>query len=121
MAAIRMNYDDLRQPVQYLIDLLGRQILVIVEVDLKHRRGTARAETLNLGQRKTPVSGRFTDLDAEFLRTVFGDLSGAANLARECSADLYVILADGLGMNHRVEGGDFPDVCDAQLQPIGKV
>src|ERR1041384_1684032 len=94
---------------------------MVVKVDLKHRRGAARAETFNFAQRETAVSGCFTGLDAEFLYAVFGNLSRTANLARQRATDLNVILTDGLGMDHRVERRHFPDVRDTQLQSIGKV
>src|SRR6185369_3240943 len=98
----------------YVIDLLRCQVLVVVEVKLEHRRRAARAETLNLAECEASVSGRFTNLDSEFLRTVFGDLPGAADVAREGLADLNVILANRFGVDHRVEGRDFPDVGHAK-------
>src|SRR5947209_5626111 len=48
-----------------LVNLLGRQVLVVVEADLHHRRGAAGAEALDLGERELSVTGRLARLDAE--------------------------------------------------------
>src|SRR5215213_11400369 len=111
----------LRQFIQCLIDLFRRQVLVIVEVDLKHRRCAARAETFDFTQRETPVSRSLADFDPELLRTMFGDFPRAHDLARERLADLYVILPDRLRVDHRVERRDFPDVRNAQLQAASEI
>src|SRR5205814_9692762 len=71
-----------------LVNLLGRQVLVVVKPDLHHRRGAAGAEALDLGERELPVFGRLARLDAQASRAVLGDFVRAEDLARERLANL---------------------------------
>src|SRR6478672_12013868 len=73
--------------------LLG-QILVIVVVDLDHRRVGAGAETFDLGQREQPVVGRLALLQAAALAGG-EDIVRSGQHARRRAADLDVEFADG--------------------------
>src|SRR5256714_8933540 len=94
---------------------------MVVEPYLKGRRGSAGAETFDERDRETSVGRRLAGAYAESLADVLGNLRLAHNLARERLANLYVILPDRLGVNHRVEGRDLPDVCDAHAQAVRQI
>src|SRR6185436_6444302 len=52
---------------------------------------------------------------------MFRNLSFAHDLARQSLADLDVVLADRLRLEHRVKRRDFPDVRNSQLQTVRQV
>jgi hypothetical protein len=60
------------------LDRLGRQILVVVVVDLDHGRVGACTQALNLDKGEEAVGGRLALLDAEVLGYGLDDLVAAA-------------------------------------------
>ena len=86
------------------------EVLVVVVVHLEDRRVHAAAEALHLGQGEHAVrAGLAIALE------VPGVLAGAQHLVRAAqpagrrAADLEVVAADRLGVEHQVEGGDLVD------------
>ena len=65
-------------------DGIGRQVLVVVVIDLDHRRVDARAQALDLREGEEPVRRRFPVRDAEvgFHGLFDGVGAAAAELAR---------------------------------------
>src|SRR5205085_11603062 len=104
--------------IEHRVHFFGRQVLVKVETDLHHRRSAARAEAFDFGERELAVRRRLARLDAEALRALFSHTPRAHDLARERAADLYVVLADRLHVDHRIERGRLPHVGDAHAQAI---
>src|ERR1044072_2357913 len=96
--------------VDDFVNLLGRQVLVVVEADLHHRRGAARAETFDQRDGALLTRRRLSGLDAKAAARRLGDLRLPHDFARERVANLEVILTDRLGIYHRVEGPDRQDV-----------
>ena len=60
---------------------LGRQVFVVVVVDLDHGRVGARAETFDFGEGEEAVGGRLAVVDAEVGGDGFHDGVGVAELA----------------------------------------
>lgn len=68
----------LPQRGQQALGGLGRQVLVVVVVDLHHGRVDAGAEALDLDEGEEPVRGRVARLDAQALLDRLDDGVGAA-------------------------------------------
>mmetsp|Transcript_18176 Transcript_18176/g.55700 ORF Transcript_18176/g.55700 Transcript_18176/m.55700 type:complete len:254 (+) Transcript_18176:271-1032(+) len=103
---------------QELDDALRREALVVVVVQLDHRRVRARAEALDFSQREHAVwSGRAFQ-DAEVLLDRLLDVFGTAHHARRRPAQLDEVLAHFLAIEHGVERGDFVDAHGGHVQQL---
>ena len=74
---------------------------MVIEIDLEHRRRTARPEAFDLAQAKASVRRDLSRLDAELFFQMRPDVLGAAQVATDRPAKLDVVLADFLGEEHR--------------------
>src|SRR3989304_6052030 len=106
-----------RELVEDPVDRLDRQVLVVLVVDLHHRRRAAGAQALHLRQGELPVRGRLPGPDAELLRYVLDQMLRPEEGARDVPADLHVVLSHGLPVEHRVEGGDSLDLGGGGAPP----
>src|ERR1017187_4059300 len=96
----------LLQPVNQLVDLRGRQVLVKLIIHHQRRRPRACADALDLLQMEQPIGSRFLVADAQLLLAVFEDAVGPAQQAAHIGAHLEVVLADQAGTQHRVIADD---------------
>ena len=98
---------------------LGVEVLVEVVVDLDHRRVDAGAQALDLGQREHAVGGGLARgrCRACSCRPPSARRSRAASTA--WSADLQVIAADRLQVEHGVEGRDLVDADRRHVEQAG--
>src|SRR5689334_22922232 len=92
--------------VQNFINFFSRQILMKIKPELKHRSRPAGAQTLNQRNRESSVGRRFARLDPQPRADVLCNLRLAHDLARERLANLDMVFADGLSVDHRIEGRD---------------
>ena len=83
-----------------------REVLVIVGIDLNHRRIHARAQALDLGPRERAVGGDVVFLADHAVQDLLQPI-GAAQHARRRAAKLHVETSDRREIEHRVEGRDF--------------
>lgn len=104
------------QRIQNFVDFFVRQIFVIIEINLHHRRSSAASQTFDARYGKKSVAGRFADVNAEFVADMFGDFRLAHNSARQGFANLYVIFSDGTQIEHRIKRRRFPNVRDFQIE-----
>ena len=90
--------------------------------DHDHWCVTARALALDLDDRELAVLGRLAGLDATQV-TADGvqDLVRTTKHAGGGGADLDKVLANGLAVEHGVEGGDLVDTHGGHLEEIGDV
>ncbi len=97
---------------------LGRQILIVIVIDLHHRRIDTGAQTLDLHEREQPVLGRLSGVDVEIVLDGLDDgvAATAAQHAGRGGADLQVELADRVPVVHGVEGGHLVDAHGRHLQ-----
>src|SRR5215469_6208131 len=95
-----------------------RQVLVIIGIDLHHRRVDAGGQTFHLGPREGAVGGhlvRATDpIVQQFLERV-----GAAQHARRGAAELNVETPDRRQIEHRVEGRDLEHADLGHAEHVG--
>src|SRR6266516_7013863 len=94
---------------------------MIIKTDLKHRGSTTRAETFDQRNRKTTIRSSFTGLDTEAFTNMFGDPRLTHNPAGQRLTNLKVILANRRRVQHRIEGGNFPDVGNSQAQTLREI
>lgn len=106
------------QCLQQALHRLGRQILVVVVVDLHHGRIDARSQTLDLEQRKKLVFGGVAGMNAQKLLARLHDLvtPAAAEHARRRRADLDKVLAHRVPVVHGVESGHLVDAHRGHLE-----
>src|SRR6185295_16775383 len=83
------------------------EVFVEVLADLKHRRVHASAEALHFHPGEFAVGGNRMRLRVYVLLADGHDVGGAAQPAWRGGADLHEVLADGMKIEHRVEGRDF--------------
>ncbi len=86
--------------------------------DGDHRRGAARTEALHVVEAIFVIGGRFAVVDAQLLLEVVHTLPGAAQHARHVGADLDVVLALWLGVQHVVEVHHTADFRRFDLQHL---
>ena len=108
------------QILQNARQALGREVLVIVLVDLRHGRVDASAEAFDLGPGEQPVRRHVARLADQLAAGVL-DLVGASQPARRRAADLHVIAADRRQIEHRVEGRDLVDADIGHAQHVGDI
>src|SRR5205823_3837407 len=85
-------------------DVLRAHRLAVAMVDRHDRAPAAAACTLDRPQRDEPVLGRLARPHAELLLERLDDLLRADQRARHVRADLDQMPADGLEVEHVVEG-----------------
>jgi hypothetical protein len=109
------------QRPQQLHGGLRRQILIIVIIDLHHRRIDTSTQTLDLQQTEHAVLGHVPTVNAELLFDGLHDLvtAAAAQHARRGGADLHEEGTDGLAVVHGIEGGDLVDAHGRHLKDAG--
>ncbi len=106
------------QRIQNFINLFGRQIFVVIETDLHHRRGSAASETFNQWNRKFAVGRRFARVNSQTIADMFGNFRLAHNFARERFADLQMMSANLSQVEHRIKRRRFPNVRHFQIEKI---
>src|SRR6185312_2062983 len=110
----------LLQRIEHLIDLLGRQMLVVDMIDHHHGRTGAGGQALFLTlEENASVGGALARTDAEFLLHVGGDVLAAAQHAGNVRADTDVVAAAQVRLEHRVEAGDLVHLYRRQRQVGG--
>ncbi|AAW76485.1 hypothetical protein XOO3231 [Xanthomonas oryzae pv. oryzae KACC 10331] len=110
----------LLQPVQQRVDLLFRQVLVIMTVDDHHRRRRAGSQALFFAlEVDAAIDRRLTQLAAQLLFRVRQQIFGAVEPAADVGAERHVVAADLFGLEHRVEAGDLVRPHRRQLQVLG--
>src|SRR5579875_1049339 len=83
------------QCIQDLVDLVGRQVLVVIPVHRHHRRAAARREALFfLLEEDASVGGALAQLDAQLLLAMSDDPVGAVQPARDVGADRHLVAPD---------------------------
>ena len=90
-------------------------------VDLHHGGVDAGAEALDLGQRKVTVLRGFAQADAELVAASIAERIRATQPAGRRPAELHVIAADRLQVQHRVEGGDLVDPDRRHVEQRGDI
>src|SRR5487761_92202 len=103
--------------VDQRVDLGAREVRLIAMVEPDHRRVLARAQALDLLVGEESVLrdlARLANADGD-LQAV-DDVLGAAQHAAEVRADVEPVLADGIEVEERVEGGHAFDVPGIELQ-----
>src|SRR5579863_6939865 len=85
---------------------IGFELIVEVVVHLDGGRPRARANALDLFERKETVGGDAIGADAELFAEALVDFVGSAEHATDVGADLDVVLAGRLEAKHGVVGGD---------------
>ena len=88
--------------------------------DADHGRRAAGAETFHVVERKLAVVGLFAVVDAELLFQMVHALVGPAQHAGHVGADLDVIVALRLLVEHIIEAHDAADFGRLQLQHFGQ-
>ena len=113
--------------VEHLGHGFGRvQLLEVADLaatplgDGDHGRRPARTETLHVVEAVLVVGGRLTVVDAQLLLEGVHTLAGAAQHARHVGADLDVILALGLSVEHVVEVDDRTHLGRLEVQHGGQ-
>src|SRR5262245_33056935 len=96
--------------VDQLVQLLGRDEMVEVVIDLYRRRPRTRAHAFHLLEREEAVRRDFLVSYAEFLTGVLVQLIAIPQQTTDIGADLDVIFAHRLAMQHRVVGQHFIDL-----------
>src|SRR5690606_37623676 len=94
------------------------EVLVVVLVDLHHRRGAAAREALGGAQRDLAVRRRLARLDAETLLAIREQVARTAERAGQGAADPDLVLADLLLVEERVEGDDALHVSRREIEPV---
>lgn len=97
----------------------GGEVGVVVRADLHHGRLDASAEALDLGERKHVLGGFSRRGDAGEIFHFLHDAVGPRNHAGAVGADLNVEFADGLEVEHGVEGGDFVHANVGEIEGVG--
>src|SRR5690606_5803564 len=105
-----------RETVEDAIHFLDREVFVVALVDLHHRSGAARGQTLGRSQRHLAVRARLPRATAEALLAMFENAIRAAERTGERAAHPDLVLADGLLVEERVESNDAFDVRGAQIE-----
>src|SRR5690606_35581372 len=89
------NVLPLLQPVQQLVHLLRRELLVVVAVDHDHRRAAARGDALFLAlEVDAAVGGGLSQLAAQLLLRVRDKVLRAVEPAADVGAEGDVVAAD---------------------------
>ena len=83
------------QIIENFSEALGSQVLIVIVIDLRHRRIDASAEALDLDPGELAVFGDVTLL-ADALAAHFLQIVGAAQPARCRAAELHVEFSDRL-------------------------
>src|SRR6266850_3634025 len=104
---------------QHRIRLFGCQVFVKLVVHLERRRPATSSNALHLFQRKLSVCGPLLVTDAERLLAVLQKFFAAAQQATDVGADLHVVLAHGLGVEHGVVTDHVAHFKLAQFHPLG--
>src|SRR5438874_2218143 len=104
------------QVVQDAVHLLLDQLLVEVVVHLHHGPGPAGRQAFDCAQREKTVRGRLAGLDAELGVDPAQQLLRAYERAHQRAADLDVVLADRLAVEHRVERRGLIDLRRREAQ-----
>jgi hypothetical protein len=94
------------------------EVLVVVVVDLHHRRVDAGAEAFDLDQGEQPVLGGAADADAAFLADRLLERVGAAQPARRGAAKLHEVFADRRQVEHRIEGRDLVGADERHIEQL---
>lgn len=99
------------QRPQQLHRRLRRQILIVIIIDLHHRRVHTRTQALDLQQTKHPIFSHVARMDPQLLLNGLHDLvaAAAAQHARRGGAHLHEECAHGLAVVHGVKGRDLVD------------
>lgn len=97
--------DTVLQSLQQLHSRLGRQVLVVVVIDLHHRSVDTGAQALDLEQAEDLVLGHVATVDPEEFLARLHDLvaAAAAQHARCRRAHLHKVFAHGRAVVHGVE------------------
>ena len=95
-----------REIVENARQRLRRQVLVVIGIDLHHRRIDACAQALDLGPGESAVGGHLI-LVTDRVMQYFLERVGAAQHARRRAAELHVETPNRRQIEHRVEGRDF--------------
>ncbi len=108
--APHLGTDPDRTARREIVEQFGKnlrcQVLVVVVVDLHHRRIATGAQALDLGPREQAV-GRHMTLLADALAADRLEVFGAAQHAGRRAAELNVVTADRRQIEHCVEGRNF--------------
>src|SRR5262245_22304020 len=96
----RLDLSALAQIDQDLLEGVWRQVLVVIFVDLHHRRVDASAEALDLGPGEHAIPGDVVWLADEFAAGILQGFSPAQPAGRR-AAELHVIAADRREIEHR--------------------
>src|ERR1700674_90920 len=106
--------------VENLRETLRRQVLVVVVVDLHHRRVDAGTEALDLHPREFAVGSHLVFV-ADAAAADLLERVRAAQLARRGAAKLNEKLPHWLEMKHRVEGRDLERANVGEAEEVGDV
>src|ERR1700694_545299 len=102
------------------VELLCRQVVVVLVVESHHRGVLACAEALDLLVAEEPIGRDLARLlHPDRLLHVVDDLVRPAQHAAEVRAHIEAMLADRLEMEQRVEGCDTLDVTGVELESLG--
>src|SRR5579862_1977329 len=104
--------DDLR-------DVLGLDVVPVAVIDRDDGCVAAAAEALDRAKRHVPVLGRLAGLHAERLLERLDNLLRSAQAAGEVRADLDRVRADGVEIEHVVEGRDRVTEGRRDLERVG--
>ena len=97
---------------------LGRQVLVIIGIDLHHRRVDAGAEALDLGPGERAIGGDVVLVTDHAVQDGL-QLPRAAQHARRGAAELHVKAADRRQIEHGVEGRHFEHADFRHAEHVG--
>src|SRR5690242_12846859 len=97
----------------------GRQILVEVVIHLHGRSAGASADAFDFLQREDAVLRGFLVAYLETLLGALQDFVATLEHARDVGADLHVMLAHGLAVQHRIVGQRFFDLHVVQVEAPG--
>ena len=95
------------------------QVMLVVHCD--NGCPATSAQALDRSQRDVPVLRGLADRDAELALEGLDDVLRARERARDVRADLDDVPADGLGVEHVVEGRDRMAVRGCQLERVGRL
>ena len=119
---IKNPHTEERKRLAQIIEQFGevrrRQIFVIIVVDLHHRRVAAGAETLNLDPGELAVR-RDVALVADLALADRLDVLRPGQHARRGAAELHVMPAHRLEVEHRVEGRDLERADKRHIEHLG--
>ena len=105
--------------IQNKLHVLGRQILIVVIIDLNHRGIHTGSKTLHLHETEETVLCRFTDFYAKFVTNGVQDPSAVTQHAGSGGADLDVVATHRAPVEHGVEGGHFVDAHPRHAEELG--